>query len=286
MEELVVDSELKERIEYESYKKSINEKWNCTTELLVRYKKFCKLVVDDSVLPPPWNDFKNITPPNDWVYSHIVGCDLHGEETGLMFLNWIKEKYPHLQNHFDKFRENDKIGNPPIYTYDGEENFSPNTLRYIRVFGEIQEHFGSLDNKNIIEIGPGYGGLCKIISCVDKFNSYSFVDCPEAIGVCKRYMNEMEIKNTMFYADDVPPNKEYDLVIADSSLSEMSAFGFDYYLENILMKSKNAYLAMNDYYRKEETIEKINKAFPKVSVLPDKPSMNEDNECYILICKR
>ena len=278
MEDLVVDNE---RATYEEYKKSVNEKWNCTPDLLVRYKHFCNIAVNDNIY---WNEFKN----NNSIYSNIVGCDLHGTETGLMFFNWIKEKYPHLQNHFDKFRENDKIGNPPIYTYDEEEKFSPNTLRYIRVFGEIQEHFGSLDNKNIIEIGPGYGGLCKIISCVDKFESYSFVDCPEAIGVCKRYMNEMEINNTMFYADDddIPSNKEYDLVIADSSLSEMSAWGFDYYLENILMKSKNAYLAMNDYYRKEETIEKINKAFSEVIVLPDKPSMREDNECYVLICKR
>jgi len=65
-----------------------------------------------------------------------------------------------IVSKFDKYKENDVIGSPVTYRYR-PGNFSPTTLRYIKVLNDLSLFFGSLDNLNIV--GPHMGDSVKLL---------------------------------------------------------------------------------------------------------------------------
>lgn len=238
------------------------------------YKRYCKLVIN--------NDEMFSTFRRNYNYVRVVGCDMHGPFTLGMFIKYLRKFYPDLYTDLSKFEYLDKVADPLTVQYK-DLVLSINTVRYVKVLGDLIKHFKDLDNLNICEIGPGYGGQSTVISTKFDINSYTYIDCVEAIPVIKKYISNFNIPNTRFYTNiDIKIN-EYDLLIADSSLSEMDDDGFDFYLENVVSKCKKLYMTMNDYYRKETTLSKIRKYFPNILELPDTPTLDPNNECYILI---
>jgi hypothetical protein len=262
---------------------SINDGWDLTIdkeEYTNSYKDFCKLAsIDDKV----FSSFKS-----NPIYQSVVGCDSHGEQTARMFLNYIIENYEPLIQFLPKFGSCDEVGSPPRYSMGDCGNFSPNILRYIKVVGDIKKYFGSMDSKEVVEIGGGYGGQFKALQVLNRFKSYTHIDCEEALMLTERYISEFDDIDCdlNFYNLDSIKVNNYDLCISDSALSEMNSEIFDLYLKKILSNSTNAYCTMNDYYRKDESVEKFKKIFDEVEVIPDRPAMNPNNECYILIGKK
>lgn len=217
-------------------------------------------------------------------YNYIVGCDSHGFPTAKMFFDYIKTNYKFLFEKLESFQEIDLIGGPPIYNFEnGSLKLSSNTLRYIKVLGDLNLHIGDLSNMNIVEIGPGYGGQSIVINKFHKVNSYSYIDCIESINLIRKYISHFDFSKTEFYDTKSIQEKKWDLVIADSSLSEMDTEAFDFYLNTIVKNSKRAYMTMNDDYRRNETIEKIKTVFPNIKTFKDEPVLNPNNSCYILI---
>lgn len=75
---------------------------------------------------------------------------------------YLNESNPMLIRQFlDKFVTSEKVGGPATYLYH-RINFSPTTLRYIKVLSDLIKHFLPLEI-DIVELGCGYGGQCKII---------------------------------------------------------------------------------------------------------------------------
>src|SRR3972149_9269069 len=64
------------------------------------------------------------------------------EEIGAQYLEFIVEKYPGSISYFDKFRENDSVGDPRTYCFGIYGFFSPTTLRYIKVASDLKYKFG------------------------------------------------------------------------------------------------------------------------------------------------
>src|SRR5439155_585481 len=91
------------------------------------------------------------------------------------YLNIILNEYPDLVKKFSAFRENDAIGDPRTYLYEKHGLFSPTTLRYIKIAGDIRARFGDLSRMHIVEIGGGYGGQCKIIHDLCGFARYTII---------------------------------------------------------------------------------------------------------------
>ena len=240
------------------------------------YKNFCLQAATDGEI---FKVFKA-----DPIYKGIVGCDSHGRKTAEMFLNYILSTYPDLQKSFYKFSIADTLGSPLTFKFK-EGEFSPNLLRYIKVVGDINKFFGSLNNKTIVEIGDGYGGQAAALNVLNNFSAYTHIDCEQPLMLTKAYLNKLKIKGKLnFYSPDTIIIKKYDLCISDSALSEMDEEGFDYYLKTVLSKSKAAYCTMNDYHRKSTTLKKFQQIYKSVNVYPDKPALDTNNRCYILVC--
>jgi putative sugar O-methyltransferase len=72
--------------------------------------------------------------------------------------------------------KNDDVGNPRTMRLDSGLVISPTTLRYLKVADDIETHFGSIDGADVIEIGIGYGGQCRILDSLFKLSSYTLVD--------------------------------------------------------------------------------------------------------------
>jgi len=145
--------------------------------------------------------------------------------------------------NFDKLdllRSNDQQGGAYILEYSEPFGLiSPSTLRYVKVLAELEEMFGSLDGKNIAEIGVGYGGQCKVIYDYFKPASYTLVDLPEVVKLAERYHRDYNYEGIKYLTQDqLPEGVEYDLVISNYAFSELPSQLQLAYLENIISKAK------------------------------------------------
>lgn len=138
------------------------------------------------------------------------------------YLNFVVSKYPDLIPYFDRFRQNDTIGNPKTQTFGTYGTFSPTTLRYIKVAGDLRARFGDLSNLHILELGGGYGGQCKILADLGGFASYTIIDLYAANLLTRKYLDTFNLKNVELVDQD-NLNKlrpSYDLVISNYAFLE------------------------------------------------------------------
>lgn len=203
-------------------------------------------------------------------------------DQGKEYLEVIMSQSPELTSWFDKFRENDKYGDPYTFDYGIHGEFSPTTLRYIKVLSDLKTIFGNLENMKIIEIGGGYGGECKIISDVFHFNSYTIVDLEPVLGLAKKYLDKLRVENVNFLTSDaLNKDEEYDLVISNYAFTECAKFIQDIYFERVIMRAPRGYITCNfinntcgiDSYTKIELIGKIKNC----RVIEEKPLTHPSN---------
>ena len=159
---------------------------------------------------------------NDWDVSgnYIVQ---HGGES---FLN----------ENLNKFLRNDSIGNPKTY-----QGISIATMRYINSAYEISLLLKDYRPKRILEIGGGYGGLCRILSEIYNFEEYTDKDLPQVENLFKKYLSKFRELNGRI---NTTISGTYDLFIADSSLSECDRKTQLFY-GNLAIKCKYVYLVYN-----------------------------------------
>lgn len=144
-----------------------------------------------------------------------------------------------------KLRENDEQGSPTVYNYGNPlfDGMSSSTLRYIKVLSDMIDIYTTLDNFKVIEIGVGYGGQCKILCDYFNIKSYELVDLPEVLNLTEKYLSKYEYDNVSVWDDK--SDKEYDLIISNYAITECSRDIQQYYIDNILKKSKHGYITCN-----------------------------------------
>ena len=166
-------------------------------------------------------------------------------ETGRDCLQIIRSEGKEFLKYFDKFMQNDGVGNPVRYRYDIGKA-SPTTLRYVKVLVDLVNRFGSLDGLHIVEIGGGYGGQCKIISDVYQFKSYTIFDLEEVLQLTEKYLARMQLDNVFYKAlHDAEPSDSYDLIISNCAFSECRKSIQDEYIDRVLLNSKRGYMTCN-----------------------------------------
>jgi len=188
----------------------MKDNWDIDENIKDKYIKKCKLFVE--------KDEAFINFRQDYDYGKIlegndrdIGAIALNEMTQHNGLNFIIENTP-------EFIKNDKIGNPQTYYLEIiDQAIAAATLRYINTAWEIMHLLGEFKPKRILEIGGGYGGLCRILSVLYDFKEYTNKDLPEAEALFNKYISyfpelDGRINNKI--------KGKYDLFIADSSLSE------------------------------------------------------------------
>lgn len=200
------------------------------------YPNFCLLAANNDLI---FANFKN-HPTYRQILEHVT------YELGLQYLKIIRDEYPDLINSFDRCRENDSIGNPPTYDYGNAGLFSPTTLRYIKVAGDLKRQFGDLSQLHIVEIGGAYGGLCKILSELGGFGSYTIIDLPQSNALAKKYLKLQGVENVFFIdSDRLSEVRDYDLVISNYAFSEIDKLEQSHYINKVISKTPNGYMTLN-----------------------------------------
>ena len=184
---------------------------------------------------------------------------------GAEYRDIVLHQTPDLLVYLDKFKENDKYGDPKTSEYQ-EGMMSPTTWRYIKVLSDLQVLFGDLADWDIVEIGAGYGGQCKIINDVYDIGSYTIYDLGPVSELIRKYLVETgtealcEISTPDFRRMDRADARTYDLAISNWAWSECTKQMQDLYIEHILRRSKRGYVTFNqishlcgvESYRKHE----------------------------------
>lgn len=167
--------------------------------------------------------------------------------------------------------ENDLLGGPDYFPTFGKIKCSPSTMQYIGVLSNLIKLVNpdTLADSNIIEIGGGYGGQCKVIDSAFEFLNYHIVDLEEPSLLQEKYLNRVGVENfTTLTSENYKYGLlgEYDLVISNYALSEVLEPLQTEYITNICLRSKHGYITCN---RELKSIELLKEKFDTFSIQKD-----------------
>lgn len=230
------------------------------------YQKIC---LATSTIDGMFENFRNEVTFRD-MYEHVT------YEQGLVYIEEAKKSFPGVFEAIEFFACNDRIGNPAKQYYEefGIE-ISPTTLRYVKVLADLISLFGSLDGMDIVEVGGGYGGQCRIIYEMFKPKSYTLIDLPEANAVTQRYLKEFGIFPKAQF-------EHYDLFISNYAFTEIARAYQDFYKEKFIDKSDRGYMTCNFYQMPGDmmTFNDLLKLKDDFEVMEEIPQTAADNFIY------
>ena len=196
-------------------------------------------------------DIKNTNFKSNEEYNNIL--EHVSYEIGLEYLKLIKKNHSYIDNNLIKkyIILNDKYGKPKKYTYffDPESSFesSPTSLRYIYHSLEILKYYKTKKEKNIVEIGCGYGGLFLAINFFSnvlniKINNYFLIDLENTTKLINMYLMEHSniinikyiTKKANNYGSDIDLNELF--LISNYCFTEIDSMSRNNYIENLFTK--------------------------------------------------
>ena len=170
-------------------------------------------------------------------------------ESGLQYIDKIKNCEKNFLDKLDEFKKNDKLGNPELFDYEKPfGKISSTTVRYIATLCDINEKLGSLNNKSIVEIGVGYGGQCSIINKAFDVKSYKLIDLTNCILLAMHYLSELGVKADYQSYDKFSENEQAvscDVVISNYAFSGCTREVQKQYFDKVISKAKHGYLLCN-----------------------------------------
>lgn len=234
------------------------------------YLKVCRdAVADDEV-------FKTFKRHLDYIpiLEHVT------YEQGLGYIKEIQHDAPALFDHLSKFKTSDTIGKPhkryfPVIS----EDISPTTLRYMKVLGDLVLIFGGLSDLDIVEIGGGYGGQCKIIHDIFNPRSYSIIDFPEALDLSEKYLGKFGIKINPRSMND-PTAIHYHILISNYAFSECGRKYQEFYRDNIISYSDMGYMTCNFIVPESLSRDEIISLKSNYRIYEERPLTSGDNLIY------
>ncbi|MGI9659181.1 MAG: putative sugar O-methyltransferase [Gaiellaceae bacterium] len=218
------------------------------------------------------------------VYNQIL--EHTTEAQGSEYLDVILRRYAHLAEHFEAFRGNDRVGAPRTFEYGEHGAFSPTTLRYIKVLGDLERLFGDLGSMHFVEIGVGYGGQCRIIDAYGGFGSYCLVDLAPCLDLAHAYLDEFETTDAVRYCtmEDIDEALDGDLLLSNYAFSECTRAIQQTYLEKVLLRCARGYLTGNAIsparfrsFTQAELLDRL----PDAAVEPEDPKTHDGN--YVVV---
>jgi putative sugar O-methyltransferase len=221
--------------------------WEAEEKYANEYLDACRSAVEDDEI---FAKFKSLRG-----YKHILEhvTPRQGAEYLQTALSMSEEA---ILENIEAFKENDSIGSPDRFSYPETGKISPTTIRYIKNVFEMAILLGDAPISRVVEVGGGYGGLCKTLSVVCDFDEYILVDLPEAVAIQEKYLKnfpELYAKCKFVSCDNVEEVEDVDLFISNYALSECDYDTQVKYYDNLVSNSKYAYIIynlvnFNDFY--------------------------------------
>lgn len=208
--------------------------WTLQDSAVIPYLKVCRAASVDS------NIFANFK--SNAAYRHVL--EHVSEEEGQKYLEEIVINY---QDKIEEIKQNDIIGNPVMFNYPDIGMISPTTIRYIKNTSDIINKFG-IDIKSIVEIGGGYGGLCKVLSSFINFENYLLIDLEECNQLSRKYLSNFNLPTMSHLSEEIEVNENFDLLISNYALSECNRETQIEYIEKFVKKSNKFYIMHNDFH--------------------------------------
>ena len=209
--------------------------WTLQDSAVVPYLQACRAASQGSDF---FRGFKS-HPAYRHVLEHVT------YEEGQQYLDEIEIDY---MDKLDEIKENDALGTPVTCTYDGVGTISPTTIRYLKNTSDIVTKFGTSFN-SIVEIGGGYGGLCKVLSSFVKFEQYLLLDLEECNMLSRKYLSHFDLPTMSHQAEEiVDVDDNFDLLISNYALSECNRETQMMYIERFVKKSDKFYLMHNNFH--------------------------------------
>jgi len=172
-----------------------------------------------------------------------------------MFLTYgrqyFTEKAKKIYNDYDTMRS--KISEHPLIQ---PTLISDSTSHQLLQLSLLMFCYKSLNNAKIIEVGSGYGGLCRLINLSNDIKSYTCVDDKSLLRILNNFCDDKYNQN--FHsklslidkndnkAFDSIKNEKFDLFISIYCLSELKQKDKEKYLDIILPNCKSAYIIDGD----------------------------------------
>lgn len=140
----------------------------------------------------------------------------------------------------------DTVGTPKRYDYPDVGRASPTTLRYLKVANDLAKDFGMLTGMDIVEIGIGYGGQCRVLSSLYRPGHYSLVDLPPVLKLAERFLSESLVDSPRrFISAYGVPDMASDLVVSNYAFSELRRDVQEMYMSRVVDKSRRGYMTFN-----------------------------------------
>ena len=209
--------------------------WTLQDSAVTPYLSACRAAAQGS------DFFKNFK--SHPAYRHVL--EHVSMEEGHQYLDEIEIDY---KDKLDEIKENDLYGTPIQCSYDGIGMISPTTVRYLKNTSDIVNKFGtSFDS--IVEIGGGYGGLCKVMSSFVKFEQYLLLDLEECNMLSRKYLSHFDLPTMSYQAEEIVNVEDnFDLLISNYAMSECNRETQIMYIERFVKKSDKFYLMHNDFH--------------------------------------
>ena len=209
--------------------------WTLQDSAVVPYLSACRAAAQGSDF---FKGFKS-HPAYRHVLEHV------SYEEGQQYLDEVEIDY---KDKLDEIKENDALGTPVTCSYNGVGTISPTTVRYLKNTSDIVNKFGtSFDS--IVEIGGGYGGLCKVMSSFVKFENYLLIDLEECNMLSRKYLSNFDLPTMSYQAEEIVDVEEnFDLLISNYALSECNRETQMMYVERFVKKSDKFYLMHNNFH--------------------------------------
>lgn len=149
---------------------------------------------------------------------------------------------------WERITKNDKVGDPVLVELAPHGRAASTTMRYAWNVVDMQRHGVKLDGAHIIEVGGGYGGLCRMICEYHDPASYTIVDLPEALDLARRYLAQFNIEPNLESCYDYA---EYDIdtFISNYALTELSRDVQHEYVNKLMKRAKSGYVTYNSQPR-------------------------------------
>tara|TARA_X000000950_G_scaffold79159_1_gene99582 strand:- start:15643 stop:16458 length:816 start_codon:yes stop_codon:yes gene_type:complete len=243
------------------------------------YKNFCKLAANNDEV------FKTFrcNPTYMKVLEHVY------EDLGKKYYSNIKKTYSYSDNEiFDICKVLHKPGNPKLLEInDNLQPISPTSLRYLNTALQIKDNFKEKNIKNIIEIGPGYGGQSVILNKFFQIDSYTYVDLKEVNLLIEKFISNFDLNfssNFLTLSDNF--EKSYDLIISNFAFSELPRNLQTKALKKIISKSTYGFMIMNSHRFVKNynfhTDEELLRFIPNFTLSPEVPNTSPNGENYLL----